>query len=52
MQIGVTTQCMNDGEENSRDEKIPTMKSDAYCCFLIASSFYWRSDLVGQIQTG
>ena len=52
MQIGVPTQCMTGGQENSGDEQIPTAKYDANCCFLPDYFVYLRSYLVGQIKIG
>ena len=52
MQIGVPNQCMTGGKVDSGDDQIPTLKSDDYFCFMPGSSIYWRSYLVGKIQTG
>ena len=52
MQIGVPTQCMTGVKFESVDDHIPTMKYDTDCCFLPDYSGYWRSYLVGRIQTG
>ena len=46
MQIGFPTQCMTDVQFESEYEHTPTAKYDSDCCFLIASSGYWRSHFV------
>ena len=52
MQIVFPAQCMTVGQENSGDEQMTTAKYDTDFCFLPASSAYWRSYMVGLIQTG
>ena len=41
---------MTDVKFERVDERMPTEKSDAECFFLPASSGYWGSYIVGQIQ--
>ena len=50
MHIGVPTHCMTGGQQNNGYDQIPTAKYDADFYFFQASSVYWVSYLVGNIQ--